>query len=383
MRFQASGWVEPDPLPIKATAMVNGVVAEVHVLEGQQVEKGQPLATLVLEDFEIALKSARENHQMRKAELAAHLNTLDTARHIIAVARAEAEAAAAVVDEAADRYQRLDRLPDGSVPEGDVIASRSSMQKAQAEKAAAVAAIARDEAELRQLESRTAVMQAAVNAAAIDIERAELDLSRARVTAPATGRVLRLVAVPGQKKMLGMDDPDSATVAVLYDPSNLQVRVDVALADAAGLRIGQKTRIRSSLLPDAVFHGEVTRITGEADLQRNTLQAKVRIEDPSDQLRPEMLCRVECLDAPAADGSGGPSGVPAATWIPQSAHANGVVWVCNPDDKRVRPRTVQAAGESRDGHIRIRDGLRPGEWVVLAPPKLRDGQRVNPTLIQP
>ena len=34
MLFQASGWIEPDPLPIKATALVNEVVECVGVLEG-------------------------------------------------------------------------------------------------------------------------------------------------------------------------------------------------------------------------------------------------------------------------------------------------------------------------------------------------------------
>jgi HlyD family secretion protein len=383
MLFQASGWIEPDPLPIKATALVSGVVDEVHVLEGQQVEKGQPLATLIREDYEIALKSARQTHQMRVAEHAAHLNAVETARHIISVARADADAAAAVVDEAADRFRRLEKLPAGSVPVGDVISSRSNLQKAKAQLAAAHAAVARDHAELRQLESRTDVLNAAANSAAIDIERAELDLTRTRVTAPAAGRVLRLVAVPGQKKMFGMDDPDSATVAILYEPANLQVRVDVALADAAGLQIGQKARIRTNLLPDTVFNGELTRITGEADLQRNTLQAKVRIENPSDQLRPEMLCRVEFLDTPADDGAGRQVIGSLATWVPQAALDGDLVWVCDPDENRVRPRGVQAAGDSRDGHIRILDGLRPGEWVVLDFRELRNGQRVKPMLIKP
>ena len=48
MLFQASGWIEPDPLPIKSTALVDGVVQEVHVLEGQLVKKGEIIATAEL-----------------------------------------------------------------------------------------------------------------------------------------------------------------------------------------------------------------------------------------------------------------------------------------------------------------------------------------------
>src|SRR5690606_23362563 len=121
------------------------------------------------------------------------------------------------------------------------------------------------------------------------VEKARLALSRTIVGSPVDGRVLRLLSIPGQKKMLSDNDSESSTVAILYDPAKLQVRVDVPLADAAGLQVGQTARIRCGLLPDKVFDGTVTRITGEADLQRNTLQAKVSIASPVDQLRPEML----------------------------------------------------------------------------------------------
>jgi HlyD family secretion protein len=57
-------------------------------------------------------------------------------------------------------------------------------------------------------------------------------------------------------------------------------------------------------------------------------------------------------------------------------------WVCDPETRRVSKRGVQATAETRDGYVRVSEGLRPGEQVVLAPGDLRDGQRVNPTLTQ-
>ncbi|NRB73562.1 MAG: biotin/lipoyl-binding protein, partial [Verrucomicrobiales bacterium] len=61
MLFQASGWIEPDPLPIKATALVNGVVECVGVLEGEVVKQGQILAELISEDFELDLETAESD----------------------------------------------------------------------------------------------------------------------------------------------------------------------------------------------------------------------------------------------------------------------------------------------------------------------------------
>ena len=55
------------------------------------------------------------------------------------------------------------------------------------------------------------------------------------------------------------------------------MRVDVALADASQLHVGQRAEISSDVLPQVQLSGIVTRIEGQADLNRNTLQAKVSI----------------------------------------------------------------------------------------------------------
>ncbi|MHC5067241.1 MAG: biotin/lipoyl-binding protein, partial [Planctomycetota bacterium] len=49
--FQAAGWIEADPLPIRVTALVSGVIASVAVVEGQAVHAGDVLATLDDADF--------------------------------------------------------------------------------------------------------------------------------------------------------------------------------------------------------------------------------------------------------------------------------------------------------------------------------------------
>lgn len=382
--FQASGWVEPDPLPIKATALVDGVIDQVHVLEGERVEKGRELATLIQDDTRLALEAARETLRIREAERAAHAEAIESAKRSVAAARADADAAAALVVETADRTRRFDGLAAGVIAETERVASRSAHRRAEAGETAALAAIERAEAEVNRLVAQLAVMENSITAAKVTVRQAELAFARTRIVAPVDGRVLRLLAAPGQKKMLGMDDPDSATVAILYQPNRLQVRVDVPLADAAGLQIGQQARIRCSLLPDTVFHGEVTRITGEADLQRNTLQAKVRIVDPSEQLRPEMLCRVEFLGAARAPGAPQADAVASlVTWIPEAALDGGAAWVCDTDSRRAERRPVTTGGETRDGFIRIDHGLRPGERVVISPAGLRDGQRLNPYLTRP
>lgn len=384
MLFQASGWIEPDPLPSKATSLVDGVVETVHVLEGRDVKKGEPLATLISEDARLALATAEQNHSTLQATRDAHLAAIESARKKLEGARAMALSAETLRNEAIDRLARFEKLSRGAYSEQEAVSARLRVEREEAEQLVAASASAEAEAEIARLDQETRVRENEIRAAAIEVDKAKLALSRTVIPAPIDGRVLRLIAAPGQKKMLQDNDMESSTIAILYNPAKLQVRVDVPLADAAGLQVGQAARIRCSLLPDKIFEGIVTRINGEADLQRNTLQAKVSITDPVDQLRPEMLCRAEFL-AVANKGSSASltSSGSTSVWIPESAAVDGRAWVCDPESKRVSMREIKTTSETREGHVRLSEGPRPGEWVVLSPGKLSEGQRVNPTLKQP
>jgi RND family efflux transporter MFP subunit len=380
MLFQASGWIEPDPLPVKATALIDGVIDEVRVLEGQLVKKGETLATLVDDDARLALAAAEENHRTLIATRDSQIASITSARKKLESVKAVHQAALTLQEDAADQHQRLSRLPKGTVPETDVVSARLRHDRERLQSLAAEALGGEAEAEIARLELETKVREAEIAAAVVKVDQAKLAFERTRIVSPLDGRVLRLTATPGQKKMLAMDDLESSTVAILYQPDKLQVRVDVPLADAAGLRVGQSAKIRCSLLPDRVFTGEVTRITGEADVQRNTLQAKVRIIDPIDSLRPEMLTRVEFFGNSSAGETLSGS---LALWMPENALTDGAAWIFDPESKRVTNREVEATTETRDGYVRITSGLRAGEQVVLSPQGLRDGQRVNPRNIEP
>ncbi|QJE95915.1 efflux RND transporter periplasmic adaptor subunit [Luteolibacter luteus] len=377
MLFQASGWIEADPLPVKATALIDGVVDKVMVLEGQLVKEGDPLATLIDADAKLALAAAERQHAAMVSECEAHQASIETLKKKLEGAATRITAARSSEDEAEDRYSRIKNLKS-AISESDIVSARLRYERERSLHLAAQAEAAELEAEINRVNLETKAKGDGIDGAWVAVQKAKLTLERTKIPSPISGRVLRLNAAPGQKKMLQMDEAESSTIATLYDPAKLQVRVDVPLADAANLSVGQKAKIRCGLLPDKIFEGEVTRITGEADLQRNTLQAKVRILDPIDQLRPEMLCRVEFMgNASMLTQAGGA----LATWIPQEAVADGAAWVCDPESKRVSKRSIQASNETREGMVRISEGLKPGEHVVLSPQGLDEGQRVNPSLV--
>jgi len=375
MLFQASGWIEPDPLPVKATALTDGVVEQVNVLQGQLVKKGDLLATLVDTDAKLEVAEATAELEMAKAEFEAHCTNTQITLSQLDAEKAGQAADQANAEEAAERLRRFEQAETSAV-ELERINARFENSRRQSALAARKAKIEEMTHQLTKIAYEAAAMQAKVHTAEAMLEKAKLMLSRTRITAPGDGRVLRLTAAPGQKKMLVMEEEDSSTIAVLFDPAHLQVRVDVPLADAAGLSVGQKAKVRCNLLPDRIFEGEVTRITGEADLQRNTLQAKVRITAPDDRLRPEMLCRVEFLDTASPSGSTGEA-TSVAVYIPDNALREGAVWVCDPDTKRASRRQVVSSG-SRENLHRIDQGILPGEWVILDPSGLSENQRLHP-----
>lgn len=376
LMFQASGWVEPDPLPIKATALTDGIVDSVKVLEGELVKKGDLLATLIRIDSRLERDAMAAKLAEMKAKFDAHCVGTQLALQRMEVEKAGLAIAEADAEEASDKLRRYERLSKGAITEDDMLATRLNHQRRLAEVDAVKAQIEGIAHELSQIAFEILAIQAEIREAEIDLEKAELAYARTEIKAPVDGRVLALKAAPGQKKMVGMDEEDSSTIAILYDPSHLQVRVDVPLADAAGLSVGQRAKIRSNLLPDQVFEGEVTRIEGAADLQRNTLQAKVRIENPSEKLRPEMLSRVEFFETtiPTTDAVVESTGI--AVYVPQAAIQDNQVWICDPDTKRAERRAVNP-GATKDGMVMVPE-VRPGEWVITKPLDLKTGQRLNP-----
>lgn len=424
--IQAPGWLEASPYYTAASALADGVIAEVLVLEGQTVERGQPVARLVPDDARIALEAAQAAHEAAQAQVltaqaerrAAETdwaNPIDRERAVAATRAQLAETAAqleqlpalveaerATLKRYEAEYARSARAQEsGATNELEVIV----LEQRVAGQAAILVAMERREGILRaQMDRLSAEAQAAERNFALRIDerrrldlaiaseqraRADLALATARladaqlrferltIPAPISGAVQRRLKSPGDKVMLSMDDPHSSHVLHLYDPSKIQVRVDVPLADASHMFIGQRCEVVVEVLPDTVFVGVVDRITYEADLQKNTLQAKVRVIDPSPLLRPEMLTRVKFLpaggDRPEAQTPG------AAVLVPIEAIDDGLVWVVRDRRGRVGRAYAQAVEvvQQQGAWAKVRGSLHAGDLLAIGDTELVEGARVR------
>jgi multidrug efflux pump subunit AcrA (membrane-fusion protein) len=145
------------------------------------------------------------------------------------------------------------------------------------------------------------------------------------------------------------------------------------------------------VLPDKTFSGRISRIVNEADIQKNTLQVKVAITDPSPQLKPEMLARVRFSGAAARIE--GPTGASQAA-VMHSASSSGQVifaptrlihrmgdgamaWVVDRGRGTASHRTIQLGQMQIDGWVAVASGLSPGDQLISDFEGLRDGQRVR------
>src|SRR5262249_28425577 len=100
--FRAAGWAEPRPAPLLVTALAEGVVEQVLVVEGQEVKAGQAVARLFSADAKLALESAEAKVDLHEAELAG-------AKAAVTAAKARYRSPAHLRDELADAEAALAR----------------------------------------------------------------------------------------------------------------------------------------------------------------------------------------------------------------------------------------------------------------------------------
>ncbi len=384
--FQASGWVEPDPYTINVPALINGVVKDVLVLEGQHVKKDDILATLIDDEAQLDVRHATQSIATLDATKIAHCAQIPILNAEMQAAQKKIESAKALHAELLDVATRLASVPAGSVSDREV---RQAQLKVEAQSAVideATADLSGVIAQINKVNLEELSVNARIRVAQTELSRKELALERTVIKAPIDGIILHLHAQPGKKRMLASDDPKSSVIVELYDPEKLQARIDVPLSEAASLQIGQPVTLTTDLLPDTLFTGEVTRIVGEADLQRNTLQTKVRFDQPDPRLRPAMLVRAafhpggNTKDGPV-DGSGAAQNLALFVRVDSlfdRSQKSARVWFVEGD--RLRVRTLTLGSDQREGHIQVIEGLRPGDQVVLPPfDDLEENQRIKLT----
>jgi HlyD family secretion protein len=430
--FQAAGWIEPSPTPVSVTALASGVVEALHVVEGQTVKKNEPIAKLNDLDAKLALQQAQAHLRLCDADVLNAESALQSAKTALAnpnelkAALADAQSMLAetkltlgnlpfMIDAAKNRRQVAAENVDRKQRAGDAIAGRL-LREAKAELAAADSALAELESRgptlelqataldnkraalssqlelltdhkrtLAAAEGALATAKARRDQAQLSVDAAQLHLDRMTIRAPIDGRVLTLDARPGTR-LAGMDpnsQQSSSVVISMYDPKSLQVRVDVRLEDVPQVRIGQPVAIETAAVT-APLTGEVSWVTTRADIQKNTLQVKVAINDPPQVITPEMLGQVTFLAPPqpktVADADQEPLRMLVPRALVSSAEGGSSLWIVDAEQGVARFQAVQVGRAGTEQLVEITQGIDPTTKLITGGREsLADGDRVRIT----
>ncbi|ARB44578.1 acriflavin resistance protein AcrA [Alloalcanivorax xenomutans] len=262
----------------------------------------------------------------------------------------------------------------------DLAQARSQYQLAKreasrAERLVASRAISREEYDRRA--SAMVSARAAMNAAEAALETARLDLEYTEVRSPITGRAGRAMVTRGN---LANADQTLLTTVVSVDPVYVYFESDSDsyLRGRELLGNGEDTEVRIGLSGENGYphRGKVDFIDNRLNASTGTLQFRAVVPNPDGRFKPGQFARVE-LPAERLD---------KALLIDSKAlltdQNRRYVYVVDDENKASR-RNVDA-GRTVDGLVVIRDGLKPGERVIVngVQKVFMSGMPVAPTLVE-
>ncbi len=266
-------------------------------------------------------------------------------------------------------FEKGDRVEAGTILArvGDDLAE-SRLAQARADLAAAAA----NYAKVSKLFERQAVPRQDLVAATSrrDRERArvrelELLLERAVIRAPITGVAIDRPVDVGEILAPG------TRVTTLQRTDRLKVRVDLPDTEIAWVTRGTAGEVRVDAWPGRTFPARVTFVGPAADPDSRTFPVELVLENGRGKLRPGMVARARLLHPPRAD----------AIVVPLDAvlrRAGGFAAFVV-EDGIARERELLLGGRT-DGRVLVRNGLVPGDLLVVAGQRdLEDGRPVTVT----
>ena len=180
--FQASGWIEPDPFPIRVTSLYSGVVKKVHVLEGQKIQKDEVIATLIDEDARLVLSEIIAKHSQSMSEEAIIDADIELASAGLSAALSKVTKDQALVQENNDTVNRMSSLSKGAISDQAFYQARLALQRQKAELATSSSEVKQQRALIRKLQETLVAQKKKTEVFSVQKEKAQLDLERTKIS---------------------------------------------------------------------------------------------------------------------------------------------------------------------------------------------------------
>ena len=241
-------------------AAVEGIIEEIRVHEGDQVNAGDVIARLA--DKDVRAEVLKTQAQVREARANLRKLQVGTTAESLAVAKAG-------VAKAADAA----KFAQGKLARSKLLFERQALSPQEFEGAQEQAATA-DNA-LAEARSQLSVLLRGNRPEEIEVAKAQVDRLEAQqhfletqlglldVVSPASG----VVATPARelKEMVGQFVAKGALIAKVYAVQTVTGEIVITEKEIGDIHVGQGVALKSRAYPDMIFHGTVSTIATAAE----------------------------------------------------------------------------------------------------------------------
>ena len=343
----ATGKVEPiTKVEIKSKA--SGIVKKLYVDAGDRVKKGQVLAELDREEISAQVAQARASMEASQASLTGSQADFE---------RAKVDAEGPDVPTLKRAYERS----QGMAKEG--VVSASALDDAQRNYVMALNKQNVAKAQLQVLSAKIGQAKAQVARDNANLQQLEEQLSYTTVVSPIDGIILsRDVEVGDAVSSILVLGSSSTLIMTEGDTSEVYVKGKVDESDIGKVYLGQPARIKVESFKDKTFNGKVTKISPMGVEKDNvtTFEVRVSINNPGGELKAAMTANAEIILEEHKNVLQIPEGA-----ILYDKDKKASIEVPDPKGKEGKRKEPVTIGISNGAKTEVLAGLKEGDEVVL------------------
>lgn len=279
----ATGTLNP-VVSVQVGSQVSGQIKELSVDFNSAVKKGQLIARIDPQSFELRVSQASADVDAARAGVL-------TQKSQLAALQAQIARAKVLVGDAEREYQRNQMLFDKN------FVSAAVRDKALATLEAAREQLKAEQAQLTVGEAQVRNAEAVVRQREAQLAQARVDLNRTEIRAPVDGIVVKKSVEPGQTVAASLQAPELFVIA--QDLREMQVDTSIDESEVGRIQVGQDVTFTVDSFPGRTFRGTVSQVRKAAQVVQNvvTYIAVVRTSNPDLSLFPGMTANVRVIVA--------------------------------------------------------------------------------------
>ncbi len=235
-----------DALTVPIVPRVSGYVTEVNVRLHAVVEEGETLLQLDKRPFELAVTSARAALDDAYQQVGAQSASVEAAIARLGVAEAQLDRA----QRNFDRVQAIQEQRPGALSQADRDRTETALVQSQERVTAAVAELARSEAQL----GVEGPGNPRIRSATADLQQAELDLAFSTLYAPSLGGIENFTIDVGHYAAAGQP------VGTFISVRDVWIQADMRENNIASIEIGDPVELVLDIAPGQILNGTVRSV---------------------------------------------------------------------------------------------------------------------------